>query len=218
MRFKVGHSGHRVSIDPTWRVLDVGSGQSPFVRADVLLERYVHDDEHRAGSSVDTEDPRLVVGDALDMPFADGAFDFVVASHIAEHVEDPARLCRELTRVARAGYIETPGAIGDFLLREPFHVWRVRKHAGGLRFDRVRDPRPLGRLGDAIYALIYVNVRREGHRTFVLPSPPLGWLGALLQRCVGVALRSPVLRKAFYLEFEFKDAFPVEVRDGRNQC
>jgi SAM-dependent methyltransferase len=107
-RFEVGDAGRTVDIDPGWRVLDVGSGQAPHPRADVLLEKYVEDDWHRAGGTVDCRDPRLVVGDAAAMPFADREFDYVIASHIAEHVDDPVGLCRELARVGAAGYLETP--------------------------------------------------------------------------------------------------------------
>ena len=44
-----------------------------------------------------------VKGDALDLPFADGTFDWVVASEILEHVPDDDRAIAELVRVLRPG-------------------------------------------------------------------------------------------------------------------
>lgn len=212
--FTVGDCGYRVEIDPSWRVLDVGSGQSPFPRADVLLERYVDDNRHRAGDPVDRADPRLVVGDALAMPFNDGEFDYVVASHLAEHVDDPAQLCRELTRVGRRGYIETPGWLGDILLREDFHIWRVRRTQSGLDFERVLGRRPLGILGDLVYALVYAGYAREGHWTIRSSRKRLNAAFGLLNRMFGWFFRLGPIRKRIYMTYEWNGPFEVTVRPG----
>jgi SAM-dependent methyltransferase len=44
-----------------------------------------------------------VNGDALGLPFADGAFDRVIAAEVLEHVPDDARALAELARVLRPG-------------------------------------------------------------------------------------------------------------------
>ena len=44
-----------------------------------------------------------VLGDALSLPFADGAFDKVVASEVLEHVVDDGAAMAELVRVLRPG-------------------------------------------------------------------------------------------------------------------
>ncbi len=44
-----------------------------------------------------------VKGDALDLPFADGAFDCVIASEILEHVPEDDRAIAELVRVLKPG-------------------------------------------------------------------------------------------------------------------
>jgi len=46
---------------------------------------------------------RTVVGDALDLPFADGHFDCVLASEILEHVPEDDRAIAELVRVLAPG-------------------------------------------------------------------------------------------------------------------
>ncbi|HLY82469.1 MAG TPA: class I SAM-dependent methyltransferase [Acidimicrobiales bacterium] len=44
-----------------------------------------------------------VVGDALGLPFPDGAFDRVIAAEVLEHIPEDASAMAELSRVLRAG-------------------------------------------------------------------------------------------------------------------
>ena len=44
-------------------------------------------------------------------PFPDKYFDFVICSHTLEDVRDPIRVCEEMSRVGKAGYIETPSPL-----------------------------------------------------------------------------------------------------------
>ena len=120
-------------LSPTDLVLDVGSGQNPNLRADVLCDRFVLDASERANGGALVVDRPLVVADAEELPFRDGAFDFVVCSHLLEHVRDPARLLNELQRVARRGYIETPSSVHERLYGNPFHKWLVDLSGGALR-------------------------------------------------------------------------------------
>jgi len=89
-------------------VLEVGSGGNPYARANVLLDAYEHTRERHWAPLV--ADRPTVLGFVENLPFRDGAFDFVIASHVLEHSRDPARFLAELARVARAGYIEVPDA------------------------------------------------------------------------------------------------------------
>jgi SAM-dependent methyltransferase len=89
-------------------VLEVGSGGNPYARANVLLDAYEHTRERHWAPLV--SDRPTVLGFVEDLPFRDGAFDFVIASHVLEHSTDPARFLSELQRVASAGYIEVPDA------------------------------------------------------------------------------------------------------------
>lgn len=49
----------------------------------------------------------------LRLPFTDRFFAFSVCSHTLEDLEDPVPLMRELQRVSRAGYIETPSRLSE---------------------------------------------------------------------------------------------------------
>ena len=115
----------RLPIESSALVLDVGSGGNPFPRSDVLLDRLTGDD-HRNGESM-MIDRACVFGDAARMPFKDNSFDFVIASHILEHMAKPEVFISELQRVGKSGYIETPSAIFERLFPYHIHCLEVEK-------------------------------------------------------------------------------------------
>jgi SAM-dependent methyltransferase len=188
-------SFHRRRIDipvgPDDLVLDVGSGDKPHWRADVLLDRYV-DAEHagqRSGTRAARINHPLFDADAAAMPFADGVFDYSICSHVLEHVLDPAAVIGELTRVSRAGYVEVPEAASAKILDFPSHLWWVRLDGDTLVFtaktERYHDPeidayiraagieRQLADLLDSRFDQRVVSLRWEGtipHR--VEGTPP----------------------------------------------
>jgi SAM-dependent methyltransferase/uncharacterized protein YbaR (Trm112 family) len=127
-------------IDADALVLDVGAGASPNLRSNVLCEKFVSDSLERGGQPVRHDRP-LVVGDAQRLPFKDKAFDFVICSHLLEHVDDPTAAIAELQRVASRGYIETPAANWEKVSGFPFHRWTVALDEGVLVFRR--KPAPL---------------------------------------------------------------------------
>jgi ubiquinone/menaquinone biosynthesis C-methylase UbiE len=89
-------------------VLEVGSGGSPYFRANVLIDAYAQSRERHWAPFITDRPSVLGLGEAL--PFKDKSFDFVIASHVLEHSDDPEKFLLELQRVAKAGYIETPDA------------------------------------------------------------------------------------------------------------
>lgn len=120
-------------------VLDVGSGSSPHPAADVLLERYL-DAKHRYSAMV--IDRPTVLADACKMPFRDKAFDFVIAFHVLEHVSDPASFLKELQRVGKAGYIETPNAIFERLVPYDVHLLEIMNINDRLLIHKKISARP----------------------------------------------------------------------------
>jgi uncharacterized protein YbaR (Trm112 family) len=89
-------------------VLEVGSGGSPYFRANVLLDAYESTRERHWAPLITDRPSVLGYGECL--PFKDQVFDFVIASHVLEHSSDPESFLNELQRVSKAGYIETPDA------------------------------------------------------------------------------------------------------------
>lgn len=99
-RFLLDHFG------PSARVLEVGPGTVPFARADVYV-----DIVDLPGVPHD----KLVKCDITSgpLPFPDKSFDFVFCRHMLEDMWDPFTACREMERVAKAGYIETPSPMAE---------------------------------------------------------------------------------------------------------
>ena len=89
-------------------MLEIGAGGNPYPRANVLLDAYEDTVERREKLLVN--DRPLVLGFAENLPFRDKSFDFIIASHVLEHSKDPEAFIKELMRVGKAGYIETPDA------------------------------------------------------------------------------------------------------------
>jgi SAM-dependent methyltransferase len=123
------------------RVLEIGPGHNPFVGVTHLLERDLTDGHERGGNAlIVPAQAKLILGEATVLPFSTASFDFVYASHVLEHVEDPAEACRELMRVAKAGYIETPSPFLEqgLAFRDEtspdhwFHRWFVFAPSSGL--------------------------------------------------------------------------------------
>jgi len=108
-------------------VLEVGSGDRPNPRSDVLVDRYISDNTERGGNL--QIDRPLICADGHFLPFKDKAFDYVIASHIIEHMDDPVRFCQELMRVSKRGYIESPTEIAEKMFFWSFHKWYVN-HIG----------------------------------------------------------------------------------------
>lgn len=159
--FEAGFSATRIAIREHWRVLDIGSGHNPHSRADILLDKDLLDNRERSGKPAVRDARPFVVADAQCLPFKNHSFDYVIASHIAEHTSDPIAFCREIQRVAPRGYVECPGPLGERLLGEPFHLWIVNKKENTLLFKRnTHESKLLQNLSALFYALFYVNQNR----------------------------------------------------------
>lgn len=132
-------------LQPGETVLDIGSGHDPFPFATHLADKSLGDDTvGRAGAKfARVGDLPVSECDVEDMGcFDDGAFDFIHCSHVLEHTHDPGRACRELMRVGRRGYIETPTRGKDLFLdtaKISHHRWGVEQVHGVLRFTEYTE-------------------------------------------------------------------------------
>jgi hypothetical protein len=99
-------------------VLDVGGWNKPFRRADWVLDLMPFETrglqpegvEERFDASRWTQ---LDICARDPWPFDDDQFDFVVCSHTLEDVRDPVWVCGEMSRVAKAGYVEVPSRLEE---------------------------------------------------------------------------------------------------------
>ena len=129
----------RIHIRDGERVLEVGPGGSPHPRADVLLERLFDERESAAqrGHTPPLKVAREVIFyDGGRFPFEDHAFDYVICSHVLEHVENVPEFVGELARVAPRGYLEFPTVFYEYLYHFRVHRNLLRFAAGELRWMR----------------------------------------------------------------------------------
>ncbi len=121
------------------KVIDIGSGHIPFPLATHLSDITLTDHGYgRAGAPFKHVDGKPVYECNIEkLPFAEKEFDFAYCSHVLEHVDDPIKACRELMRVAKRGYLETPNRAKDLFLdsgKPSNHHWMVDTGRDGLIF------------------------------------------------------------------------------------
>ncbi len=117
-----------LAIQDRERVLDIGGGDNCFSRADVITDAFPYMNAHRSGRSMAAttgNGKEFVQCFAEDLPFEDNSFDVAYSRAVFEHTIDPAAACREMMRVARRGYIETPAPLCEYLGGHPTHRWIV---------------------------------------------------------------------------------------------
>ena len=105
--------------------LEVGAGQSPHARADVVVDKYIADNFERPHEvGVDVSKP-LVVADGHRLPFAASTFAYTLALHVLEHATDPSRFAGELSRVSPAGFVQVPSRFAELTFGWPYHPWLI---------------------------------------------------------------------------------------------
>lgn len=133
-------------LDPADVVLDVGGWAEPLPRADWVIDVMPYETRGLYGTS----DPELerfdertwIQRDMCDrepFPFADAQIDFAVCSHTLEDVRDPIWVCRELSRVAKAGYIEVPSRLEEqsYGVHGPWVGWSHHRWLVDVTEDRL---------------------------------------------------------------------------------
>ena len=141
---------------PNEKILDIGSGGDPFPYATILADRYLEPTYHRS-AEFKSEGKPVIICDISALPFIDGAFDYVVAAHVLEHVENPIKACIELQRVAKSGFIETPTLMKDALFSwaKGMHIWHLLLQGNRLFFFEYTERKSEGIRSSAWYQVIF---------------------------------------------------------------
>ena len=105
--------------NPNWKILDIGCGYSPNNHATVFCDTQDLSEFYKEKKFIKLEGARL--------PFENKEFDFVIASHVMEHVLDIEFFINELERISSNGYIELPTKLEDNLVFEnkKDHLWHM---------------------------------------------------------------------------------------------
>lgn len=128
------------SINEYDRVLEIGPGGNPHSRSDVFLELIIEDEEKRKRQNGGVEsavtDKPIVYYDGKKFPFKDKEFDYVICSHVIEHIDDVENFLKEMFRVSRKGYMEYPVIYYEYLYDIPEHINFVKYDSGRLLYLR----------------------------------------------------------------------------------
>ena len=126
----------KVRIGRGQKVIDIGSGHAPLIRADILCDLLPQKTGHRPVSAVYSPPRRFVVGDIHELPFANDSFDFAYSRALLEHVRDPETACNELARIAKRGLLVVPSRLWEIMGGSKSHLWLIRKNGNELVFER----------------------------------------------------------------------------------
>lgn len=142
------------SIKPSDTVLEIGPGATPYHRSDVFLELKYNNEQDRIAQSgyvgiLQTE-KQMVYYDGGKFPFKEGEFDYVICSHVLEHVTDADFFLKEIQRVGKKGYLEFPTIYYDYIYNFPEHQlfllekngiinWMTKKESGLMKFVSIQS-------------------------------------------------------------------------------
>ena len=102
-----------------WKILDIGCGYTANKYSTHVADTQDFSYLYKDKKFTHIKDKKL--------PFSDKEFNFVIASHVLEHVDNIEYFIKELERVANSGYIEVPTRLEDNLVdvNEKAHVWWI---------------------------------------------------------------------------------------------
>lgn len=110
-------------LTPDDVVLDIGAWAAPFNRANYVVDINPYENRGVFGSygpskEYFSKDTWIVhdLSSCKPLPFKDKQFDFVICSHTLEDIRDPIKLCAEIARVGKRGYIEVPSRAAESTL------------------------------------------------------------------------------------------------------
>ena len=105
--------------NPHWNILDIGCGFGANKYANVVCD--VQD------LSENYPEKKFIKLTEKKLPFKNKEFDFVIASHVMEHVDEIEFFISELERISKQGYIELPTMLEDNLVFEnkTDHLWHM---------------------------------------------------------------------------------------------
>jgi len=116
-RTSINFINKKLKENPSWNVIDVGCGYTANEYAKVVADVQDLSSFYKDKKFIKIIDKKL--------PFKDNEFDFVITSHVIEHIDDFQFFIQEIERISKQGYIELPTRLGDNLVFENLreHIW-----------------------------------------------------------------------------------------------
>jgi hypothetical protein len=181
------------TIPDSAKVIDVGGGAAAFPRSDYVIDAApfakngfgsdgnIHE---KLGVTPRYSADRWIQTDLCDRrpwPIADKAFDFAICSHLLEDIRDPIWVCSELSRIAKAGYIEVPSRVLEQSkgIENPRHAgyyhhrWLISRDQDRLEFRH--KPHVLHSVNNAIVTHLGSGRRINPEHAIVT----LDWIGGV---------------------------------------
>ena len=146
-RTSITYVNSKLEKNPNWKILDVGCGYRANKKASVIADVQDFSNFYKGKNFVQLQGKKL--------PFKDKEFDFVIASHVIEHVNDFEFFIKELERISSKGYIELPSRLADNLVFE-----NKKDHIWWFCFDDVNNKLIASKKNQIINPLITVSIAR----------------------------------------------------------
>ena len=107
----------KLKENSSWNILDIGCGYTANQYANTVADVQDLSNFYKNKKFIRITEKKL--------PFKDNEFDFVITSHVIEHVEDFEFFIHEIERISKQGYIELPTRLGDNIVFENLkdHIW-----------------------------------------------------------------------------------------------
>lgn len=166
-RFKFGKQVYRQvkgeKADGEILCLDIACGHQPFPKADVLCDLHAEPVPDRSMKQLVTCGKPFVLCSCYQLPFKNQAFDFVTSYYLIEHIDDPWTLIKELKRVSKHGYIQSPSWFNELLYGEKVHNWTIKKSHNQLYVKPIKKALPPIRFGFIFHRLYRIGAWRIMH-------------------------------------------------------
>lgn len=133
-------------IQPDDLVLEVGSGDNPMARSNILSDICEGHTPDREGRAIYKDNRPFIACDGHQLPFADKSIDYIIARQVLEYVDEPGPFLDELTRVGKRGYIEVANGLREVLFDWDARKYVVRVEHGGLLIRRKEGKGPFHNL------------------------------------------------------------------------
>lgn len=140
-------------IAATDKVLEIGPGATPYFRSDVFLELKYDSEQERIAQSgyvgILKTNKQIIYYDGGKFPFEYKEFDYIICSHVLEHVSDADFFLSEIQRVGKRGYLEFPTVYYDYIYNFKEHKlfvfekdgvinWMTKQESGLMKYAEIQ--------------------------------------------------------------------------------